>query len=67
MSHICIETAFRVAEELGFTCTLIDDAYAAQDLKFKNELIHIHAVHAAFIAYWMLCLHISRLQMSIFL
>lgn len=43
-------TTGRVAKELVFTCTLIDDAFAAQDLKFKNELIPTHTVRAAFIA-----------------
>ncbi len=50
MSHMCIDTTVRAAKELGFTCTLIDDACAAHDLKFKNELIPIHTVHAAFMA-----------------
>ena|GEM_PF-3596184 len=43
-------TTYRAAQELVFTCTLIDDAFAAQDLKFKNELIPTHTVRAAFIA-----------------
>ena len=50
MSHMCIDTTVRAAKELGFTCTLIDDACAAHDLKFKNELIPTHTVHAAFMA-----------------
>ncbi len=50
MSHMCIDTTVRAAKELGFTCTLIDDACAAHDLKFKNELIPTHTVHATFMA-----------------
>jgi nicotinamidase-related amidase len=50
MSHMCIDTTVRAAKELGFTCTLIDDACAAHDLKFKNELIPTRIVHAAFMA-----------------
>ena len=50
MSHICIDTTVRAAKELGFTCTLIADACAAHDLKFKNELIPTYTVHATFMA-----------------
>lgn len=42
MSHMCIDMTVRVAKELWFTCTLIDDTCVAHDLKFKNELIPIH-------------------------
>jgi nicotinamidase-related amidase len=50
MSHMYIDTTIRAAKELGFTCTLIDDACAAHDLKFKNELMSAHIVHATFMA-----------------
>jgi nicotinamidase-related amidase len=50
MVHMCIDTTVRAAKELGFTCTLIYDACAAHDLKFKNELIPAYTVSAAFMA-----------------
>ncbi len=50
MSHMCIDTTVRAAKELGFMCTLIEDACAAHDLKFKDELIPTHTVHATFMA-----------------
>ncbi len=36
MSHMCIDTAVSVAKKLGFKYTLIDDAHAAHNFKFKN-------------------------------
>lgn len=50
MSHMCIDTTVRAAKELGFACTVISDACATRDLKFKNELVPAHAVHTAFMA-----------------
>lgn len=50
MSHMGIDTTVRAAKDLGFTCTLIDDACVANSLKFKNELISVHIVHATFMA-----------------
>jgi len=56
MSHMCIDTTVSVAKELGLKCTLIDDAYAAHNHKFKNELISTHTVYAAFMLHWIVCL-----------
>ncbi|MCO5384053.1 MAG: cysteine hydrolase [Methanosarcina barkeri] len=50
MSHMCIDTTVRVAKELGFECTLIADACATCDLKFKNDTLPAHTVHTAFMA-----------------
>lgn len=50
MSHMCIDTTVRAAKELGFTCTLIADACATRNLKFVNEILPAHTVHAAFMA-----------------
>ncbi|RPJ79369.1 MAG: cysteine hydrolase [Alphaproteobacteria bacterium] len=50
MSHMCIDTTVRAAKELGFTCTLIADACATRDLKFKNKLLPAQTVHTAFMA-----------------
>lgn len=50
MSHMCIDTTVRAAKELGFACTVISDACATRDLKFKNEPVPAHSVHSAFMA-----------------
>ena len=50
MSHMCIDTTVRVAKELGFVSILIADACATRDLKFENEILPAHTVHAAFMA-----------------
>ncbi len=50
MSHMCIDTTVRAAKELGFTSTLIADACATRDLKFKDELLPASTVHASFMA-----------------
>ena len=50
MSHMCIDTTARAAKELGFACTVISDACATRDLKFKNELVPASTVHVAFMA-----------------
>ena len=50
MSHMCIERPPGLQRNLYSHVTLIDDAFVAQDLKFKNELIPTHTIRAAFIA-----------------
>ncbi|MGB9131811.1 MAG: cysteine hydrolase family protein [Methanosarcina sp.] len=50
MSHMCIDTTVRAAKELGFTCTLVADACATRNLKFKNKMLSAKDVHAAFMA-----------------
>lgn len=50
MSHMCIDTTVRAAKELGFKCTLIEDACATRDLKFGAEIIPAQTVHAVFMA-----------------
>ncbi len=50
MSHMCIDTTTRAAFDLGFKCTLIDDACTTRDLQFKERIIPAVDVHAAFMA-----------------
>ncbi|MCQ1536078.1 cysteine hydrolase [Methanosarcina sp. KYL-1] len=50
MSHMCVDTTVRAAKELGFACTLISDACATRNLKFKEETVPARSVHAAFMA-----------------
>ena len=50
MSHMCIDTTTRAAFDLGFSCTLIDDACATRDLQFGERVVRAADVHAAFMA-----------------
>lgn len=50
MSHMCIDATTRAAFDLGFRCTVIEDACATRDLKHRGETIKAVDVHAAFMA-----------------
>jgi nicotinamidase-related amidase len=50
MSHMCIDATVRAAFDLGFTCTVVDDACATKELMFRGKSIHAPEVHAAFMA-----------------
>jgi nicotinamidase-related amidase len=50
MSHMCIDATTRAAFDLGFHCTVVEDACATRDLEFKGELIKAGEVHGAFMA-----------------
>ena len=50
MSHMCIDATTRAAFDLGFGCTVAEDACATRDLVFKDKTITAAAVHAAFMA-----------------
>ena len=50
MSHMCIDATTRAAFDLGFNCTVVEDACATKDLLFKNKTIPAAEVHAAFMA-----------------
>jgi nicotinamidase-related amidase len=50
MSHMCIDATTRAAFDLGFSCTVAEDACATRDLVFKDKTITAAAVHAAFMA-----------------
>ncbi len=44
-THMCVEAATRAAYDLGFKCTLIEDACATRDLKFKEKIVKAEDVH----------------------
>ncbi|MGE0089463.1 MAG: cysteine hydrolase family protein [Bacteroidales bacterium] len=44
-THMCVEAATRAAYDFGFTCTVIEDACATRDLKFKDKIIKAEDVH----------------------
>ncbi len=50
MSHMCIDATTRAAADLGFQCTVAEDACATRDLIFKDTSIPAAQVHAAFMA-----------------
>lgn len=50
MSHMCIDATTRAAFDLGFNCTVLEDACATRDLVFNNETIAASDVHNAFMA-----------------
>ena len=50
MSHMCIDSTTRAAFDLGFTCTVADDACATKDLSYKGKTVKAAEVHASFMA-----------------
>jgi nicotinamidase-related amidase len=50
MSHMCIDATVRAAFDLGFACTVVEDACATRNLAFKGETVPAWAVHGAFMA-----------------
>jgi nicotinamidase-related amidase len=50
MSHMCIDATTRAAFDLGFQCTVVEDACAARDLRHGDEVIEAAKVHGAFMA-----------------
>jgi nicotinamidase-related amidase len=50
MSNMCIDATTRAAFDLGFTCTVVEDACAARDLQFNGVAVEAAKVHAAFMA-----------------
>ncbi len=50
MSHMCIDATTRAAFDLGFICTVAEDACATRDLHFKGKTIRAAEVHASFMA-----------------
>jgi len=50
MSHMCVDATVRAGFDLGFHCTVAEDACATRDLCFKDTRIQASAVHASFMA-----------------
>lgn len=50
MSHMCIDATTRAAFDLGFTCTVAEDACATRDLVFNGNIVPARDVHASFMA-----------------
>jgi nicotinamidase-related amidase len=50
MTHCSIDATVRAAFDLGFTCTVLQDACAARQLEFNHTPITAQYVHYAFLA-----------------
>lgn len=50
MTSMCIDATVRAAFDLGFTCTIAQDACATLDLTFNGETIPARQVHGSFLA-----------------
>jgi nicotinamidase-related amidase len=50
MSHMCIDATTRAAYDLGFNCSIAEDACATRDLIFKGRTVKAADVHASFMA-----------------
>jgi nicotinamidase-related amidase len=50
MTQLAIDATVRAAYDLGFICTVIEDACAAGQLKFNQNIIPAQNVHDAFLA-----------------
>ena len=50
MTHMCIDTTVRAANDLGFNVTVISDACATRDLSFAGRTVEAADVQAAYLA-----------------
>ena len=50
MTHMCIDTTVRAANDLGFKVTLVADACATRDLEFQGVTVAAAEVQAAYLA-----------------
>ena len=50
MTSMCVDATVRAAFDLGFSCTVAEDACAAPDLTFNGDTIPARQVHGAFLA-----------------
>ncbi|MEO8164805.1 MAG: cysteine hydrolase family protein [Betaproteobacteria bacterium] len=50
MSNLCVDATVRAAFDMGYHCTVIEDACAASDLSFAGKAIPAAQVHGAFMA-----------------
>ncbi len=50
MSHMCIDATTRAASDLGYKCTVVEDACTTMNLEFNGQVVEADRVHAAFMA-----------------
>ncbi len=49
-THMCLEAATRAGHDLGYICTVIDDACATRDLKYGDVVVKARDVHSSTLA-----------------
>jgi len=49
-THMCLEAATRAAHDLGYQCTVIQDACATRDLTFNGVTMKAKDVHYSTLA-----------------
>lgn len=49
-TQLTVDATVRAAYDLGFTCTVVQDACAARQLEFNHNIINTQQVHHAFMA-----------------
>jgi nicotinamidase-related amidase len=49
-THMCLEAATRAGSDLGYKCTVVDDACATRDLKYGDKVIKASDVHYSTLA-----------------
>ena len=50
MTHMCVDATTRAAKDFGFTCTVIGDACATQDLEIQGKKVSASEVQKSFLA-----------------
>lgn len=50
MTHMCVDSTARAAADLGFRCTVVQDACATRSLSFGGTAVPAAQVQAAFLA-----------------
>ena len=50
MTHMCVDTTVRMAQNFGYNVTVVDDACTTKSLTYENEIIPAETVHKVFIA-----------------
>lgn len=50
ITHLAVDATVRAAHDLGFSCTVLEDACAAQQLTFNQHIISAQDAHDAYMA-----------------
>ena len=50
MTHMCVDATVRAAKDLGYNCTIIQDACATKDLELNGIMVKARQVQIAFLA-----------------
>jgi nicotinamidase-related amidase len=50
MTHMCVDTSVRAAADMGFACSLAEDACATKDLAFNGAKVDSQSVQLSYLA-----------------